>query len=383
MRSVGVVTVARSDWGIYRPVLAALARRDEVEVGVFAGGAHLLDRFGGTIAEVEADGYPILERVGFLDDDDSPAGAARALGRGVAAFADAFDRSRPDLLLLLGDRLEMVAAGLAALPLSLPVAHIHGGELTEGAIDDALRHALTKLSHLHFPATEAYGRRIVQLGEEPWRVTVSGAPSLDAVAAFEPLGDEELTALGVRLERPALLVTYHPPTLTPAAASAELEAVLGAVERSGLDVVVTYPGADAGSHAVIERLERYAAGERVTLVRSLGSAAYLTLLGRVEAMVGNSSSGLIEAASFGLPVVDVGRRQQGRIRPANVIHADGDANVVEAALARALSPEFRRGLEGLVNPYGDGRASERIAERLATVALDDRLLVKRFHDLDG
>jgi UDP-hydrolysing UDP-N-acetyl-D-glucosamine 2-epimerase len=298
----------------------------------------------------------------------------------VVAFAGAYAEAAPEILVVLGDRFEMLAAGLAALPLTIPLAHIHGGESTEGALDESMRHALTKLSHLHFASTEAYARRIVQLGEEPWRVVTSGAPALDAIRRHVPLDDDALAAHGVRLRGPTLLVTFHPVTLEREA-TVQLDAVMQAVDESGLDAVLTYPNADAAHSAIVERLESVANDERFTLVRSLGSDAYYTLLGRVAAMVGNSSSGIIEAASFGLPVVDVGDRQRGRIRPANVVHAEPTVSEIRDALERVLSEGFRAGLAGLENPYGDGHASPRIADVLTTVPLDDRLLTKRFHDV--
>lgn len=380
MRSIGIVTVGRSDYGIYRPVLRELAARDDVDLQLFVGGAHLLERFGSTVEEIERDGFPIAARVDMLGNDDSPLAVAEAIGLGVSGFARAFERARPDVVVVLGDRFEMLAAGIAAMPLTIPVAHLHGGETTEGAIDEAIRHSLTKLSHLHFAAAEAYARRIEQLGEEPWRIVVSGAPALDAIRAFTPLSDDQLAERGVRLRGPTLLVTFHPVTLEGEETARQTDMLLDAVASVGLDAVLTYPNADAGHMLVVERMERLArSSDRFTLVRSLGADAYYTLMSRAAAMVGNSSSGIIEAASFRLPVVDVGNRQRGRIRGDNVIHATPQADAIRAALARALSEEFRADLVTLVNPYGDGHAAPRIADTLATVPLDDRLLVKRFH----
>jgi UDP-hydrolysing UDP-N-acetyl-D-glucosamine 2-epimerase len=385
VRTIGVVTVGRSDYGIYRPLLQTLAARDDVDLQLFVGGMHLRERFGSTVGEIELDGFPIVARVDFLENDDSPLAVAEALGRGIVGFARALERSRPDLLVLLGDRFEMLAAGLAALPLTIPVAHLHGGERTEGLIDESIRHSLTKLSHLHFAATDEYARRVLQLGEEPWRVFVSGAPGLDAVSDFEPVDDDDLASVGVRLRGATLLVTYHPVTLLHERMVSRLRALIEGIDASGLDAVFTFPNADTHYGSVIDELERTArrADGRYTLVRSLGQRAYFTLMGRAVAMVGNSSSGLIEAASFELPVVDVGMRQQGRLRPPNVLHVDDDeaAGAIAAAIGEATSPAFRASLRGLVNPYGDGHASERIAKRLVEVPLDERLLIKRFHDI--
>jgi UDP-hydrolysing UDP-N-acetyl-D-glucosamine 2-epimerase len=384
MRTVGVVTVARSDYGIYRPVLRALAERGDVRPALFVGGMHLVERFGHTVDEIERDGYPIVERVDFLEEGDSPGDVAAAIGRGVIGFAAAFERSRPDILLLLGDRFEMFSAGVAALPLALPLAHIHGGESTEGAVDEAIRHSLTKMSHLHFVSTDDYARRVVQLGEEPWRVHTTGAPALDSVATFRALPDDELAARGVELRGPTLLVTYHPVTLQRSENAAELDALLDAVGDSGLDAVFTFPNADAGHDAIVSRLSSMTNGDRrFTVLPNLGTDAYFTLMSRVAAMVGNSSSGIIEAASFELPVVDVGIRQRGRLRTQNVVSVVGGRTEIREAIQRAVDPAFRRSLEGLANPYGDGRASARIAEVVATTPLDDRLVVKHFYDRSG
>jgi len=385
MRKVAVVTVARSDYGLYRPVLERVAAHPELELQLVAGGMHLAEEHGLTIREIEADGWEIATRVEALPASDDPVAIAGAIGASVAGFADAFARLRPDIVLVLGDRYEMLAAVVAALPLTLPVAHIHGGESTEGLIDEGIRHATTKLSHLHFPATEHYARRIVQMGEEPWRITMAGAPGLDAIASLEPLGREELEDLaGMSLGDGALLVTYHPVTLEPEQVEARVDALLEALDRAGLDVLFTAPNADTHNRAVTRGIEGYvAAHPGSSLVANLGSRAYLSVLGHVRALVGNSSSGIIEAASFRLPVVNVGRRQQGRLRAANVIDAEDDAGEIAAAIARATSDEFRAGLVGLVNPYGDGHAAERIVARLAEVPLDDRLLMKRFYDLPG
>jgi UDP-hydrolysing UDP-N-acetyl-D-glucosamine 2-epimerase len=384
MTRVGVVTVARSDYGIYRPVLQELTRHEDIEPLLFVGGAHLLERFGRTVQEIERDGYPIAARVDVLVSDDSPYAVAESIGRGVTAFAAAFSTTRPDMIILLGDRYEMLAAGIAALPLAIPIAHIHGGESTAGAIDDAIRHTLTKLSHLHFASTPAYARRIVQMGEEPWRVTVSGAPALDALTGFAPLNEGELDRLGVHLRGPTLLVTYHPVTLLPNNTSDEVDACLGAVSDSGLDAVLTYPNADARHSEIVAAIEAFAASsDRYTLVKSLGSRAYFTVMARAAAMVGNSSSGIIEAASFRLPVVDIGIRQQGRVRGENVLHAEPNRAAIGEAINVAVSAGFRASLDGLTNPYGDGQAARRIVDILASTPLDVRLLVKRFHDLEG
>lgn len=385
MRTIGVVTSSRADYGIYRPLLQAIIADPELDLALYVTGMHLAPEHGLTVTAIEADGFAIAERIEGLLADDSDAGIAQSMGLTTLGFARAFARSRPDLLLVLGDRFEMHAAALAALPFNLPMAHIHGGELTAGAIDDALRHSLTKLSHLHFVATEAYAARVRQLGEEPWRVVVSGAPGLDALAGFVPLAASELERrIGLPLAPAPLLVTFHPVTLAPGQGEEQVNELLAALDQSGLPVVFTAPNADAGGRRIAGMLAEYVASRANTrLVTSLGSAGYFSLMARAAAMVGNSSSGLIEAPSFALPVVNIGDRQEGRVRAANVLDVGYDRQAIAAAIARATSPGFRQSLTGLANPYGGGRASERILEVLKTVAIDAGLLKKRFCDLGG
>ena len=382
MRSIGVVTVARSDYGHLVPLLEVLRDRPGITLQLYVGGAHLSPRFGRTVDAIEADGWPIAARVETASTSDAPADVAAGAGGGMAAFARAFARERPDLLVLLGDRLEMLAAAVAALPLAIPVAHLHGGEVTLGVIDEQARHALTKLAHLHFPAAEVYARRILQMGEEPWRVHCCGAPGLDRFARLPALSRADLSRrVGLPLRRPTLLVTFHPVTLEPGEAGVHSEELAAALEMVEGDVVITYPGADAAYETVINRLELLAASRPGTrLVPALGEGGYGALLREADVMVGNSSSGLIEAPSFGLPVVNVGNRQEGRLRAANVIDVGPHRDEIAAGIRRALAPGFRESLRGLVNPYGDGRAAPRIAEVLASVTLDSCLIQKRFVD---
>lgn len=384
MRTIGVITVARSDYGIYRPVLRALAAHGTQPL-VFAGPAHSAARFGRTLAEIEADGWPIAAALPDADTPDEPAAIAARMGTLTAEFARAFAARRPDMLLALGDRWEMFAGVAAAAPMRIPVAHLHGGETTEGAIDELFRHAITKLSHLHFAATERYARRLVAMGEEPWRVTASGAPGLDAIVQQPPLADAELRArLGFLPRAPYLLVTFHPVTQQPGEEVAQVDELLAALADWPGEIVFTGTNADAGGRAIRERIGAFAARmpEQRRLVENAGSAAYIELMRRAAAMVGNSSSGIIEAASLRLPVVNVGDRQRGRDRGANVTDAPCARAAIAEAITRATAPEFRAALGAeFANPYGDGRAAERIAARIAEVPIDARLLAKRFHDV--
>ena len=381
MRRIGIVTAARSDYGIYQPILRRMVEEPELEPALFVTGMHLAPEFGLTVRAIEADGYPIAERVDMLLSSDSPIGIAMSMGVGLMGLSQAYARQRPELLVVLGDRFEMHTAALAALPLLIPVAHIHGGEISQGAFDDALRHSMTKLSHLHFVATEEAAQRVRQLGEEPWRVVTCGAPSLDHLAQTPLLSRDELAARhGVRFfGAPPLVATFHPVTLEPGQAADHIRELLAALKMCGQPVIFTSPNADPEGRLIREHIDAFVAHQpQAQWVSTLGTQAYFSLMSVAAAMVGNSSSGLIEAPSFGLPVVNIGTRQEGRTRDRNVIDVGYNRQQIAEGIRRALSAAFRGQLRGLVNPYGDGHASERIVQRLREVALDSRLLKKRF-----
>jgi len=381
--NIGVVTVGRSDYGIYAPILKRLTADNAFKLQLFVGGMHLSPDHGMTVEAIEDDGYPIAARVEMLGPSDTPDAIVAAMGMGVAGFGAAFHRLRPDLLIVLGDRFEMAAACIAALPLTIPVAHIHGGERTEGAYDEAFRHAMTKMSHLHFVATGEYGDRVIQLGEAPWRVTVCGAPALDQVATVSRIPASDLRArFNITTDPPPLLVTFHSTTLEYDRAAHQTDELLGAVDASGLPAVFTLPNADTNGGIIGQRIRAFAADRPACqFVDNLGTRAYFSLMTIAAAMVGNSSSGIVEAASFRLPVVNIGRRQQGRLTPANVISTGTSRHEILGAIRRATAPGFRRDLGDLVNPYGDGHATEQILQVLRDTTIDDRLLIKRFHDI--
>lgn len=384
MRTVGVVTVARSDYGIYVPLLQRIESDPDVRLGLIVAGMHLSPEFGSTVRAIEADGFEIRERVEMLLSSDTPQGIAKSVGMGMIGFAQVYARFRPDILLALGDRFEMYTAALAALPFTIPVAHIHGGEITQGAIDDALRHCMTKLSHLHFVSTDEYARRVIQLGEEPWRVTVSGALSLDNLDSIRLLKTHEIEPkYGLRLGRAPLLVTFHPATLEYERTKWQVGELLAALDASEMPIVFTMPNADTGGRIIIRMIEEFVRAHTLAwIIDNLGTQGYFSLMAAAAAMVGNSSSGIIEAASFELPVVNIGSRQQGRVKGANVIDVDYKRASIREGLQKALNPQFRAKLRGLRNPYGSGGASDRILEVLRGIQLDERLVTKRFHDLD-
>ena len=383
MRRIAVVSTGRSDYSIYRPLLRAIQDHPELELQVLVTGMHLDDRFGRTVDLVARDGFPVAARIPVLQNDDSPQGIAAAMAAGVAGFGDHYADSPPDVLVVLGDRFEMFAAALAAVPFNLPILHLHGGELSEGAMDDRFRHALTKLSHLHGVATETYRRRVLQLGEEPWRVLCCGALALDNLRTVQRLTRAELEArFDLDLREPPLLVTLHPTTNAPELAGPQTDALLDALTRLDLPVVFTMPNADTAGSVIRARvLEFCRAHANARWVENFGPEAFYSMLAEARAMVGNSSSGLLEAPSFALPVVNLGDRQKGRLRAANVIDAPFDPAAIVAAVLTALTPEFRAQAAGQEAFFGDGHAAERLVDLLATVPLDARLRDKTFHDL--
>lgn len=383
-RRIGVVTTGRSDYGLLRPVIAALLAEPGVSVQIFATGMHLSRRFGFTVREIHRDGHTrrLVCVPALLPGDDAQSVAA-SLGRTTTRFAAVLEKHRPDILVVLGDRFETLGAAAATLPFEIALAHIHGGEVTEGAMDESIRHALTKMSHLHFVAAEPYAARLRQLGEESWRVMVSGAPALDVLDGFKPTPARVLAEqLGLPIDRGTILLTYHPETTRGSATVADLEALLTALEEVGAPVLITAPNADPRRDALARRLAQFAAGPERAMVANLGQQNYFSIMHHVGAMVGNSSSGLIEAPSFRLPVVNVGDRQRGRLVPANVINVPPRARAIAKAVRLGLSPEFRASLAGLRNPLKRGRAGVRIARRLAQVRLGPHLLRKRFIDIE-
>jgi UDP-N-acetylglucosamine 2-epimerase (non-hydrolysing)/GDP/UDP-N,N'-diacetylbacillosamine 2-epimerase (hydrolysing) len=377
------VTTSRSDYGIFRPLLEEIRKEPELHLRLLVSGMHLSAQHGMTVRAIEEDGYDIAARIEMLLSSDTPQGISKSVGLGVIGFAQAFSEWRPDILVVLGDRFEMHAAALAALPYRIPVAHLSGGELTEGAIDDALRHSLTKLSHLHFPATDEYARRISQLGEEPWRITVAGEPSLDQLSTMRFLSREELeNRFSLRLDKPFVMVTYHPVTLEYDEAGNQIAELLAAIEASCIPAVFTMPNADTGNHVVRQKIQQFVAEHaNARLVDNFGIHAYFSMMKLAAAMVGNSSSGIVEGASFELPAVNIGTRQDGRTRSRNIVDVGYNQDEILRGISKAVSPSFRESLRGMVNPYGTGNASRTITDRLRSVELGDRLIRKKFYNL--
>lgn len=381
MRRVVAATGGRNEYGLLRPAVKALNARPGIRCEVLAAGNHTDPKFGRTIGEIEQDDVTIAGVVEMTMPDDTNLSMARCIGHGVAAAADALAALDPAMVLLLGDRFEGLSVAVAAHYLRTPIGHVHGGDVTQGgAMDDSVRHAITKLSHIHFAATQQSADRILRLGEEPWRVHVVGAPGLDAMAQGDHATKDEVCAeLGWDGEQPLILGTQHPNSALPEAAADEVTEVLEAVCSFGLPVVFTYPNQDAGHQAIIDKLHEY---ERLhphlRVRRSLGHRLYAGTLAVASAVVGNSSSGLIETSLFGVPTVNVGDRQKGRERAENVIDVPCDRRAIRKAIDRCLHDDgFREKARTCSKPYGDGRTGERIADIIDQLEPGQPLLRKQ------
>jgi UDP-hydrolysing UDP-N-acetyl-D-glucosamine 2-epimerase len=377
-RKIAAVTTSRADFtALYWP-LHDLASHPGVDLKIIALGPHLSPEFGSTIREIEKAGLRVDARIECLLSSDTDVGMAKTIGLATLSLADCLGEMRPDLLLVTADRYEMLAPASVALALRIPVAHIEGGEISEGAIDDAVRNAVSKLSHVHFTSTELARARVIAMGEEEWRVHRTGAPSLDHLRRGPLLSREQLEQrLAIDLGVPTALVTYHPTTIARDTTS-EADGLFDALRAVPEQLLFCYPNADAGSRALIGRIESFLGGRSEGRVFfNLEPLVYWSLLPHVEFLLGNSSSGIIEAASFALPAINVGIRQQGRERGPNVLDAEPDAPSILDRIKTARSEEFRQSLKGMANLYGDGCASQRIVDVLTSVSLSEELLIKR------
>ncbi len=377
-RKIGVITTSRADYGhLYWP-LRDLSENENVDLKIIALGSHLSPEFGNTVQEIVNDRFAIDSRIECLLSSDTDVGMAKTIGLATLSLADVLGQMRPDLLLLIADRYEMLAPASVALALRIPIAHIEGGEVSEGAIDDAVRNALTKMSHIHFTSTQAARERVIAMGEEEWRVHRTGAPSLDHLRRRTLLSREQVEArLALNLRTPTILVVYHPMTIARDTLQ-EADSMFAALQSLPDQVLFCYPNADAGSRALIDRTKSFI-GRRGhgKIFTNLDSVMYLSLLRQVDTLVGNSSSGIMESASFALPTINVGLRQQGRERARNVLDAEAHPKAILEAVSAARTAEFRDSLRGMVNPYGDGHASETIVSVLTTAPLSQELLMKR------
>lgn len=381
-RKIAVVTSSRADYAHLYWLLRDLAAHPDIDLKLIALGPHLSPEFGCTVREIERDGFGVDARIECLLSSDTDVGMAKTIGIAVLGLADCLAQMRPDLLLVIADRYEMLAPASVALAMRIPLAHIEGGEISEGAIDDCVRNALTRLSHVHFTSTEQARARVIAMGEEAWRVHRVGAPSLDHLRRSALLTREETAVrFGLNPEHAPALVTFHPTTIARDT-TREAEALFAALALVEGPLVFCYPNADAGSRELIERSQAFLRerGEGQVFV-NLDPVSYWSLLRCTGMLIGNSSSGIMEAASFALPAVNVGIRQRGREYGHNVLQAEANIQAILDGVAMARSDTFRKSLEGMENLYGDGYASQRIVDVLASVPLGEELLIKKAPDL--
>ena len=384
-RKICVVTGTRAEYGLLTNVMKEIQNHPALQLQVVACAAHLSEKHGMTVNQIITDGFSVDARIEMLDENaDSRLSVAKAVAKGVAGFADVFERLQPDCVLVLGDRYEILAAAETALLLNIPLAHIHGGEVTEGAVDEAIRHAITKMASLHFTAAEAYQNRVIQMGEQPDCVFNVGAPGLDVIQTMPMLSQTELEqTLNLKLNRPVCLVTYHPVTWSNGLGLSALNALFAALDNLQ-DATVIWTGANADEQGQQINTAVQAWMQTSTLstkfVTSLGSQRYLSLMALADIVIGNSSSGIIEAPAMGVPTVNIGTRQQGRLRSPSVIDCEESQLAIEAALKQALSAKFKQLAQQKLSVYGHGQTAQLIAEKLATFPFESRT-GKVFYDL--
>lgn len=385
-RKIAIVTATRAEYGILKSLISEIANDSDLTLQLIVTGTHLSPEFGFTIEEIREEGFPIVKQIEMLLSSDSPIGVSKSMGLAQISFAEAFAELQPDILVVLGDRFELIPIVTSANIARIPVAHISGGETTQGALDELFRHAITKLSQLHFTAIDTYAKRVIQMGEEPTRVFSVGEPGLEKIASMNLLSKFELeTSLGVSLKVKNLLVTYHPETYESIYFSVKsFNALLNVL--NGLHdtlIIFTKANADAGGRAINSLIDKfvYDNSEKAVAFDSLGKLRYLSALQFVDGVIGNSSSGIIEVASFKKGTINIGNRQKGRIRPNSVIDVAATESDIKAAIEKLYSEEFSEKLRQVENPYFQQDTSKKIKETLKTFNLA-QLSIKPFHDID-
>ncbi|CAK1771775.1 GDP/UDP-N,N'-diacetylbacillosamine 2-epimerase (hydrolyzing) [Vibrio crassostreae] len=381
-KKVAVFTGTRAEYGLLFWLLKDIQSDPDLTLQLLVSGMHLSPEFGDTYKQIEKDGFQIDEKIEILLSSDSPVGTAKSMGLGVLGFADALSRLAPDVLVILGDRFEALAAAQTAMILRIPIIHLHGGEITEGAYDDAIRHAITKLSYLHGTSTDEYRNRVIQLGESPERVKNVGAIGLDHLNRGSFMTISELSeSLNFDLTGPYFVVTYHPVTLGDESPEDSFQALLDALdEYPNHQIILTYPNADDGGRRIIPMLEAYAAKQpsRVLAIPSLGQIRYLSSVKHAAAVIGNSSSGIIEVPAFDVPTVNIGSRQKGRLAAKSVLNCEPSLASITEAISDAVKRNYKLDGETIINPYGQGNTSAQVIEMLKSFRFERS---KAFHDL--
>jgi GDP/UDP-N,N'-diacetylbacillosamine 2-epimerase (hydrolysing) len=383
-RKICVVTGTRAEYGLLYWLMQEIENDPELDLRIVVTGMHLSPEFGLTYKVIENDGFRIHKKVEMLLSSDMPVGISKSLGLGIISLSEAYEELKPDIVVLVGDRFEAFAAASAATVARIPIAHLHGGEMTQGAIDEAFRHSITKMSHLHFTSTEEYRWRVIQLGEDPSRVFNVGAIGIENIRKLKLLGRKELEdALQFSLGEQCILVTFHPVTLEQNTTGEQFRNLLDAInEFLTLRVIFTKANADSEGRVINQMVDAYVVqnSEKATAFSSLGQLQYLSTMKHVDAVVGNSSSGIVEAPSFRIPTVNIGDRQKGRVQAKSVLNCDSTKEGIIQALKRAFFPEFRTSIKEMVNPYEKGNTARNIKEIIKNFDLD-AILKKEFYDI--
>jgi UDP-N-acetylglucosamine 2-epimerase (non-hydrolysing)/GDP/UDP-N,N'-diacetylbacillosamine 2-epimerase (hydrolysing) len=379
-RKICFVTGTRADYGLIRPVIKEVEQKANMDVSIIVSCMHLSKEFGYTVEEIKKDGFKIEAELSTNPLGDSEFDMAMTVGVGIVEIAKAYQNMKPDIVVLLGDRIEMLSAAITAGYMNIAIAHMHGGDIS-GNIDDCSRHSITKFAHLHLAATKKSAERIIKMGEEPWRVHIVGAPGIDSILNHKFKSKQEVCKeLGLDGKKKILLVSQHSVTSQAESASKQIRETLEAVkdfDNSDSQIIVIYPNSDAGGRQIIKQIEEYEKRGCIKVYKSLEHDIYLDLLKNADVLVGNSSSGVIEAASFSLPVINIGIRQKGREKTVNVIDVPHDKEAIKNALKKSLSANFRKKIMNIKNPYGDGKTAQRIAKLLAEIKINNELLQKR------
>ncbi len=380
MKKICFVTVSRSDWGVFCPLLKEIENSKVLRYQLIVSGSHLSKSFGYTIKEIEKDGFEISHKVEMLLDSDDPTSISKSIGVGVEGFSKAYEILKPDIIFLLGDRFETLAAAVASLPFNFPIAHMHGGEETEGAFDNLIRHSVSKMSHIHFVALKEYKNRLIKMGEECKRIFVVGAPSLDNLRKIKLLDKYSLEKeISFSLDPEPLLVTFHPVTLEYEKTEFYIKELLKALKKLNLPLIFTMPNADTYNSIIRREILNFSKEyKNCKVFENLGTKIYFSLMKYSKAMVGNSSSGIIEAPSFKLPVVNIGMRQGGRFKSKNVIDTGYSSEEIIKGIKMATSKDFKSNLKYLKNPYGDGFSSKRILKILEDLEINEEFLRKKY-----
>ena len=380
MRQIAIVTGTRAEYGILKPVIEKVLASEKLQLHLIVTGMHLVPEYGLTVREIEKDGFLITAKVEMLLASDTTSAMGKSLGIGITGLTQEFERIKPDVVIVLGDRIEAFAGAIAGLFCGAAVAHIHGGEVTQGGMDEYMRHAITKLSHIHFPATPLSRERILSFGENPDYIFYSGTPGLDAIHTFRDFSTQELSGImGVVIPERFILAVQHPISTHPETAAREMTEILSVMEEFKIPVLLGYPNADAGSRDMIHVIKSYENQDWLTTFINVPREVFCNLLKRCLVLVGNSSSGMIDAPAYGVPVINIGERQEGRERGSNVIDAAPTRESIREALKKALSDqEFITQAKNTKNPYGDGHASERICKVLEEIDFTKAKAQKRF-----